>query len=173
MSQQPSPHHEPVNFYVEKEVEQEGQSNESFTEAKHSLKGIKDDIGQICELATEENNLVTAFFESFRELIKPLTPTIEVSAEALPKELGLVSQAHLGPEGHLIILHKNKQTELKDLHKKEHRDLLIMVIKDILPKLKDLTNAHRRKIEQRMKFLSSITMELQKISRTFSTTITG
>lgn len=173
MSQPPSSHHEPVGFYVEKEVEQEGQSDASLNEAKHSLKDIKDDIGQICELATEENSLVTAFFESLRELIKPLAPTIEVSAEALPKELGLVSQAHLDPDGHLILLHKNKQTELKDLHKQEHRDLLIMVIKDILPKLKDLTTAHRQKIEQRLQFLSSITMELQKISRTFSTTTTG
>jgi len=172
MSQQPSPHHEPVGFYVEKEVEQEGQLNESLNEVKRSLKSIKDDIGQICELATEENSLVTAFFESLLNFIKPLTTTIDVSTEALPKELGLVSHAHLDPTGHLIIFYENKRAELKDLHRKEHRDLLIIVIKDILPKLKHLTNKYRQKIEQRMKLLSAITMELQKISRTFSTVIT-
>jgi hypothetical protein len=41
---------------------------------------------------------------------------------------------------------------------------MVMVIKDVMPKFKSLTSMQKRKIEKRIKFLSAVTNEIQKIS---------
>ena len=133
-----------------------------------SLKGLQDDIGQITELSSEEKRVVDVFFASFLTLMKPLAKTISVSATALPDELGTVKQANVDPKGNLMLLYQDEQVEIMNLNEKNHRDLMICVMKDVMPKFKRLTSAHRRKIEDRMKFLSSVTTEIQKISKAFS-----
>lgn len=141
----------------------------SLEELIFTLKHVQDDIDQICELTSEEKELVTAFFESFLSLMQPLTTTISVSTEVLPEEMGEVVQANVDPTGHLMIRFRNEKTELRDLSKESERDLMITVMKDVMPKFNQLTDAYRRKIEKRMKFLSSVTKEVQKISKAFST----
>ncbi len=141
----------------------------SLEELIGTLKRVQDDIGQICELTSEEKGLVTAFFESFFSLMQPLTTTIPVSTAVLPEEMGEVVQANVDPTGHLMIRFRNDTTELRDLRKESERDLMIIVMKDVMPKFNQLTDAYRRKIEKRMKFLSSVTKEVQKISKAFST----
>ena len=58
--------------------------------------------------------------------------------------------------------------ELKNLIEERNRDLMILVIKDIMPKFKNLTSAQKNKIENRIKFLSAVTKEIQKISGALS-----
>ena len=134
-----------------------------------SLKSLQDDIGQISELTSEEKRVVDVFFNSFLTLMQPLAKTISVSPTALPDELGNVIQANVDPKGNLMLLYQDGQVEIRNLNEKSHRDLMICVMKDVMPKFKRLTRAHRRKIEDRMKFLSSVTNEIQKISKAFST----
>jgi energy-converting hydrogenase A subunit M len=133
-----------------------------------SLKSLQDDIGQISELSSEEKRVVDVFFASFLTLMKPLAKTISVSPTALPDELGTVMQANVDPKGNLMLLYQDGQVEIRNLNEKNHRDLMICVMKDVMPKFKRLTSAHRRKIEDRMEFLSSVTQEIQKISKAFS-----
>jgi hypothetical protein len=133
-----------------------------------SLKSLQDDIGQITELSSEEKRVVDVFFASFLTLMKPLAKTISVSPTALPDELGTVKQANVDPKGNLMLLYQDEQVEIMNLNEKSQRDLMICVMKDVMPKFKRLTSAHRRKIEDRMKFLSSVTQEIQKISKAFS-----
>jgi len=130
-----------------------------------SLKSLQDDIGQISELTSEEKRVVDVFFESFLNLMQPLAKTIPVSPDALPEEMGNVLQANVDPKGNLMLLYHEGQVEIKCLSEKTHRDLMISV----MPKFKQLTSNHRRKIEKRMTFLSSVTKEIQKISKAFST----
>jgi hypothetical protein len=144
----------------------------SLQELIDSLKSLHDDIGQICELTSEEKRVVAAFFESFLKLMQPLAATLPVSLEALPEEMGNVVQANIDPAGHLVVLHQDGQVELKNLREETQRDLLVSVIKDVMPKFKQLTSARRQKIENRIKFLSSVTRELQRISKAFSTATT-
>jgi hypothetical protein len=135
-----------------------------------SLRSVQDDIGQMSELSAEEKTLVAEFFGALLKLMQPLAATIAVSIEALPEELGTVVQANIDPTGHLAILHPNGQVELKNLTEEKNRDLMISVVEDIMPKFKQLTNAQKQKIEKRISFLSSITSELQKISKALSIT---
>jgi hypothetical protein len=140
----------------------------TLEEIVSSLKSLQDDVGQISELTSEEARVVDVFFESFLKLMKPLAKTIPVSPAALPAELGDVIQANVDPKGNLMILYQNGQAEIRSLGEKEHRGLMICVISDVVPKFKQLTGDHRRKIENRMKFISSVTNEIQKISKAFS-----
>ena len=136
------------------------------------MKSLQDDVGQICELASEETRVVEVFFESFLKLMQPFAKTMSVSLGALPEELGDVAQANIDPTGHLMILHQDGQVELRDLSEETQRDLMVRVIKDVMPKFKQLTSAQRQKVEDRINFLSSVTNEMQKISKAFSTATT-
>ena len=133
-----------------------------------SLKTLQDDIGQISELSSEEKRIVDVFFDSFLKFMKPLAKTITISPDALPAALGSVTQAHVDPKGNLMLLYKDGQVEIRNLSEKNERDLMIRVMTDAMPKFKQLTSARRREIEKRMKFLSSVTQEIQKISNAFS-----
>jgi hypothetical protein len=167
MSQETIPLQEAVQISIKEETKPSKSTQVPIQEILDSLKSMQDDIGQISELTSEEKGLVTEFFESLLKLMQPLATTIPVSAAALD-EIGNVVQANIDPTGHLIIIYRNGEVELKNLKEEKHRDLMLSVVKDIVPKFKQLTNAHRRKIENRMKFLSLVTKEMQKISKTFS-----
>jgi hypothetical protein len=136
----------------------------SIQELAAALKSMADDVGQISELASEEKLLVTEFFTSLLKLMQPLTTSMPVSTTVLPAEEGNIVKAYIDPTGHLALLHEDGHMELKNLADEQNRDLLIMVIKDVMPKFKSLTSLQKRKIEERIKFLSAVTNEIQKIS---------
>jgi hypothetical protein len=142
----------------------------SIKKLADALKSMADDVGQISELAAEEKLLVTELFKSLLKLMQPLTPSMPVSTSALPAEVGNVSHAHIDPTGHLALVYEDGHLELKDLTKEQNRDLMIQVIQDVMPKFKNLTNAQKNKIESRIKFLSAVTKEVQKISGILTTT---
>ena len=140
----------------------------SIQELVESLKSTADDIGQISELSSEERILVSQFFVSFLKLMKPLAPSIAVNQLAFPSQLSDTVQAHVDPTGHLAILFTDGHLELKDLSEEKNRDLMMIVISDILPKFKNLTTLQKRKLENRIKMLSSVTKEIQKSAEALS-----
>lgn len=172
MSQETSPPQEIVQISPEEEPRKGKQVHMSLQELLDSLKSLQDDIGQICELTSEEKGLVTAFFESLLKLMQPLATTVPVSPTALPEEMGNVVQASIDPTGRLIVLYQDERAELKDLSEEKNRDLMISIIKDVMPKFKQLTSVHRQKIENRIRFLSAVTKELQKIAKALSSVTT-
>jgi len=133
-----------------------------------SLKSTADDIGQISELSSEEKLLVAQLFTSLLKLMRPLAPSINVSTSALPSEIGVVAQAHVDPTGHLALTFEDGHLELKNLGEEKNRDLMMSVVGDVVPKFKNLTSAQKRKVENRIKFLTSITKEMQKSSDALS-----
>jgi hypothetical protein len=145
----------------------------SIQKLADALKSMADDVGQISELAAEEKLLVMEFFKSLFKLMQPLTPSMPVSTSALPVEVGNVSQAHIDPTGHLALVYDDGHLELKDLNEERNRDLMILVVQDVMPKFKNLTSAQKRKIESRIRFLSAVTKEVQKISGILSAIVSG
>jgi hypothetical protein len=143
-------------------------SQVTLQELIDSFKSVQDDIGQICELMSEEKVLVNEFFESFLKLVQPLASTLPVSAVILPREMGEVAQALVDPLGHLILLYQDGYAKIENLREERHRDLMVGIVKDVTPKIRLLISAERQKIEERMKFLSSVTKEMQKMSRSLS-----
>ena len=145
----------------------------SLQELVESLKNISDDIGQISELSSEEKILVAQFFASLFKLMQPLASSIAVNQLELPSQLGDVVQAHIDPTGHLILMFEDGHLELKDLNEEKNRDLMTAVIEDVMPKFKNLTSQQKRKLENRIKLLSSITKEIQKSSEALSAAISA
>jgi uncharacterized spore protein YtfJ len=168
MSEQTTPSEETVLIRAKDQPKASKQAKATIEELIDSLKSVQDDIGQICELTSEEETLVTEFFESLLKLIRPLATTIQVSTEALPDEMGDVARASIDPTGLLMVQYGDGRMILKNLLEEENRDLMTSVLEDILPKLKQLFSTRRERIEGRMKFLSAITKEIQKMSRAFS-----
>ena len=109
------------------------------------------------------------FFESFYNLMEPLATTLPVSLKSLPQELSKVVQANVDPTGHLILFFEDGEVKLIDLRRESTRDLMICVMRDVIPKFKRLTSLQKEELENRIVFLSSVTKELQKISKAFST----
>jgi hypothetical protein len=167
MTQETAIRQEPVEISLTPEKKKQL----SLQELIESLKSTADDIGQISELNSEEKILVTQFFAAFLKLSKPLAPSITVSPSALPPSLSDAVQVYLDPTGRLAIQFSDGHMELKDLSSDINRDLMISVICDVMPKFKILTSMHKRKIENRIKTLSSITKEVQKSADSLSTSI--
>jgi len=165
---------EPQELFTSQEPKQlEKKRQVSIQELVESLKSTADDIGQISELSSEEKILVTQFFSSLLKLMQPLSPAIAVDPLALPAELNDVAQAHIDPTGHLILQFQDKHVELKDLSEEKDRDLMTAVIEDVMPKFKGLASMQKRKLENRIKLLSSLTKEIQKSSEALSAALSG
>jgi hypothetical protein len=141
----------------------------SIQELAAAMKSMAEDVGQISELASEEKLLVAEFLTSLLKLMQPLTPSMPVSTSALPAEAGNIVKAYIDPTGHLALLHEDGHMELKNLSEERNRDIMIMIVKDVMPKFKSLTSLQKRKIENRIQFLSAVTNEIQKISGALTT----
>jgi hypothetical protein len=141
----------------------------SIQELAAAMKSMADDVGQISELASEEKLLVTEFFKSLLKLMQPLTPSMPVSTSALPAETGNIVKAYIDPTGHLALLHEDGRMDLRNLAEERNREIMIIVVKDVMPKFKSLTSLQKRKIEKRIQFLSAVTNEIQKISEALTT----
>jgi hypothetical protein len=145
----------------------------SLQELVESLKSTADDIGQISELSSEEKILVAQFFSSLLKLMQPLASSISVDQLALPAQVGDVVQAHVDPTGHLLLQYSDGHVELKNLSEENNRELMMSVVGDVVPKFKSLTAQQKRKLENRIKLLSSITKEIQKSSEALSAALSA
>jgi hypothetical protein len=152
----------------EKTKQPEKKVQTSIQELVASLRNVADDIGQTVELSSEEKLLVAEFFATLLKLMRPLAPAMSVSTTALPEDVGPVVQAYIDPTGHLALIYEYGHLELKDLGEEKYRDLMIAVVEDVLPKFQNLTSAQKRKVENRLNFMSTVTKELQKISEAIS-----
>jgi hypothetical protein len=165
---------EPVELSVSQEQRQlEKKKQVTIQELVESLKSTADDIGQISELSSEEKILVSQFFSSLLKLMQPLAPSITVNQLVFAGQVGDVVQAHIDPTGHLVLQFVDNHVELKDLRDEKNRDLMMAVVGDVVPKFKSLTSLQKRKIENRIKLLSTITKEIQKSSEALSTAMSA
>ncbi|MEE9519321.1 MAG: hypothetical protein V3V93_03555 [bacterium] len=133
-------------------------------EVVETLRQLREDVGQISELSSEEGSIVTAFAIAFLKLMEPLTKALPVDAAVLPLELGDVEKANVLPKGDLVVLYRDGRMESIDLKDAENRDLLVTVVSDVTPRFNALISKRRSKIEKRITFLSSVTKELQSIA---------
>ena len=140
----------------------------SLEEIIDALRRMREDVGQISELNSEEGKLVEAFSLALLKLMKPLAKAIPVDPSALPREMVDVERANINPRGELIVLYGDGGMESIDLIDEANRDLLVEVVGDVIPKFNKLISERRAKIEKRMSFLAAVTRELQNIAEAFS-----
>ncbi len=117
-----------------------GETQNSIQEIAESFKAVGSDIEQIVKLTKEEKVLVKQFFASLQRFMVPLVPSIPVSSSVLPVRIREGAQAHMDPKGRLLLMFEDGRMEVLDLRESRNRDLLMAIIGDIMPKLKNLTS---------------------------------
>lgn len=139
-------------------------------EVVETLRRLREDVGQISELSSEEGSIVRAFSLAFLKLMEPLAKALPIDVSVLPLDLGPVERANVVPKGDLVLLFTDGRMESIDLSVAENRDLLVAVMSDAMPRFNRLISQRRSKIEKRINFLSSVTRELQNIAEAFPDT---
>ena len=129
-----------------------------------TLRRLREDVGQISELGSEEGNIVDAFSFAFLKIMETLAKTLPVDVSILPREMGAIDRANVVPEAELVALYRDGRMESFDLKEPENRDLLVDVVSNVTPKFNTLIAQRRAKMERRIAFLSDITKELQTIA---------
>lgn len=129
-----------------------------------TLRRLREDVGQISELGSEEGNIVDAFSFAFLKIMETLAKTLPVDISILPREMGAIDRANVVPEAELVALYRDGRMESFDLKEPENRDLLVDVVSNVTPKFNTLIAQRRAKMERRIAFLSDVTKELQTIA---------
>ena len=129
-----------------------------------TLKKLREDVGQIFEISSEEENVVVAFSLAFLKLMESLTRSLPVDVEILQGPLRNAERANILPNGALVILLRDGRMESLDLTRPENRDLLVDVVSDVMPRFNDLIGQRKGRIEKRISFLADVTKELQSIA---------
>jgi len=168
MTQETTTQNSPSPVVIDATPKTERQTK-SEEQAIEFMKEMQENAGQISELETEEENLVTQFFNSILAIFRPFGKTVEITISSLPEKYqGKVSKAYLYLTGQLILAYSNGEVEILNLTEKENHDILVDITGEIMKQLKSVISAHRMRTEKRVKFLMPITKELQKIAEVFS-----
>jgi len=138
-------------------------------QALESLKGILENVGQMSEMAKEEESLVADFFSFLRQILTNFSKTLEITVSALPvKYRERTGKAYLYLTGQLILVYRNGEAEILNLTEPDNYDILIEITGEIMSKLKSAVDSYRSRTEKRVNFLMAITKELQKVAMVFS-----
>jgi len=141
----------------------------SEDQVAEALREIQENSGQISELVTEEENLVTEFFNSLLQILKSFSKTLEISVSSLPERYrGRTNKAYLYLTGQLVLVFANGEVEILNLTEEDNRQVLVDITGEIMAKLKTVISSYKSKTEKRVKFLMQITKELQRVAEVFT-----
>jgi hypothetical protein len=103
------------------------------------LRRLREDIDDLQGLIMDEGLVLEGLLEILPSLSKPLK-YIDIDLSILPVEEREVEKANLSYDGKLVIYRKDGNLQVINLIDKDHRELLSKVVKDALPKLRELLN---------------------------------
>jgi hypothetical protein len=109
----------------------------SVDEIVSSLSGLRGDLSHLSDLKSVEDQVVDDLFQVLMKLTR-LLQWAPVETSVLPVELGMVESAHVTPEGSLIYFHDGGEIGSLDLSQYDNRDVLVDVVRDLVPKLREI-----------------------------------
>lgn len=111
----------------------------SSEEAVSSLRELREALGRVSDLASEEDVTVESFLETLGSI--PVTISrLPLEPSLLLDRLGPVEDARINAEGVLILTSPDGGIETVDLTSFENRDLLVSVLEDLVEKLRRVAN---------------------------------
>ncbi len=108
-------------------------------EAVSSLRELREALGRVSDLVSEEDVTVESFLETLGSISVTIS-RITLEPSLLPERLGSVDEARMNDEGALILTTPNGGIEAIDLTSFENRDLLVAILGDLLEKLRGLAD---------------------------------
>lgn len=107
--------------------------------AVSSLRELREALGRVSDLASEEDVTVESFLETLGSISVTIS-RIPLEPSLLPKRLGSVEEARMNDEGALILTTPDGGIKTIDLTSFDNRDLLVTVLGDLLEKLRELAD---------------------------------
>ncbi len=132
------------------------------------LKTIKEQVGQIAELNSEENTLVTHFCDSISAILAPFTKALEISTGALPlptRNQWQTSKAYLHCGDRLVLIKAAGEPEILNLKEPQNHTLLVEISGEIMLQLKKTIEAQKCEAEKRVQFFMPLTKDLERIAQ--------
>jgi hypothetical protein len=111
----------------------------SIDEIAETFQSVAEDIQQIGKLTNEENSFITGFIKSLKINMEPWTNQLAVSTKVIPIDYGVISQAYIHPNAVLELIYPDGSHSNVDLSEAKHRDLMMAVFDDVVPKFEALT----------------------------------
>ena len=108
-------------------------------EAVSSLRELRESLGQVSGLASEEDVAVESFLETLGSISMTIS-RIPLEPSLLPGRLGSVEEARINDEGALILTTPDGGLKTVDLTSFDNRDLLVTVLGDLLEKMRGLAD---------------------------------
>ncbi len=126
---------EAVAFSVDASSEQSA----SPEEAVSSLRELREALGRVSDLVSEEDVTVESFLETLGSISVTIS-RIHLEPSLLPKRLGSIEEVRMNDEGALILTTPDGGIETIDLTSFDNRDLLVTILGDLLEKLRELAD---------------------------------
>lgn len=111
----------------------------SIDEIAETFQSVAEDIQEIHKLTNEENSFVTGFIKSLKTNMEPWTNQLAVSTAVIPIDYGVIREAYIHPNAMLELIYPDGHCDNVDLSEAKHRDLMMAVFDDIVPKFEALT----------------------------------
>lgn len=112
----------------------------SSEEVLSAIRGAREDVELVASLLSDEKVVVDALVELLPGL-SPLLTRVTVDPSVLPVEMGEAEEVRLAPGGRLIVCRTDGAIKTTDLTVGASRDLLVEVMRDIVPKLKEVLDS--------------------------------
>jgi len=112
----------------------------SSEEVLSAIRGAREDVELVASLLSDEKVVVDALVELLPGL-SPLLARITVDPSVLPVEMGEAEEVRLAPGGRLIVCRTDGAIKTTDLTGGASRDLLVEVMRDVVPKLKEVLDS--------------------------------
>jgi len=109
----------------------------SVDEILSGLSELRGDITHLSDLKSEEDKAVEDLFQALMKLTQ-LLQWAKVETSVLLVELGEVESAKVTPEGKLIYCRIDGEIGTLDLSDYDNRDVLVEVVRDLAPKLREI-----------------------------------
>jgi hypothetical protein len=107
----------------------------SSEEVLSVIRGAREDVELVASLLSDEKVVVDALVKLLPGL-SPLLARVTVDPSVLPVEMGEAEEVRLAPGGRLIVCRTDGAIKTTDLTGGSSRDLLVEVMRDVVPKLK-------------------------------------
>jgi len=128
-----------------------------------SIESLVDETLQIYEFHSEEENAIREICETIVMILKQLKASVSVNTSLLASDNN-VKRAVLGQDGHIMVVYSNKEVEYKKLT--DYRPAILMdILNDIFPKLKDATIEYKKSIEERVSIYRTANKKMRKIDQ--------
>jgi len=101
-----------------------------------AIRGAREEFDLIGGLISDEDEVVEDLFKLLLGLIQPVA-MVPVDSSILPTDIRESEEAHVASDGKLVFTLRDGDMGYMDLLAVENRDLLVEVVEDVVPKLRD------------------------------------